>query len=41
MRTQSEERAATEAELRATVDHELGDEAGTPACAFLRGWPGA
>ena len=40
MRTQSEERAATEAELRATVDHELGDEAGHTSVQVSAGLAG-
>ena len=40
MYTQSEEQAAAEAELRATVDHELGDEAGQASVRVSAGLAG-
>ena len=40
MHTQKEERAAAEAELRATVDHELGDEAGQASVRVSSGLAG-
>jgi nucleotide-binding universal stress UspA family protein len=40
MHTQSEERAAAEAELRATVDHELGAEAGQASVRVSAGLAG-
>jgi nucleotide-binding universal stress UspA family protein len=40
MHTQSEERAAAEADLRATVDHELGAEAGQASVRVSAGLAG-